>query len=119
GLAATAGVSGRPGLRRVRALEQAGFIRGYHADLAPEKLGFEAVFFAIIGLDSQSMERLTSFEDMVRHWPEVRACHMVRGGGDFLLKLVAQSTAHENEITTRLTSSPGVVRVTTFPVIRS
>lgn len=118
-LAAKAGISAPPCLRRVRALEEAGFIRGYHADLDPEKLGFEAVFFAIIGLDSQAMERLTAFEDMVQDWPEVRACHMVRGGGDFLLKLVAHSTAHENQITTRLTSSPGVVRVTTFPVIRS
>src|SRR3546814_1748895 len=56
---------------------------------------------------------------MVQDWPEVRECHMVRGGGDFLLKLVAHSKAHENQITTKLTSSRGVVRVTTFPVIRT
>jgi len=118
-LAANAGISAPPCLRRVRALEEAGYIRGYHADLDPEKLGFEAVFFAIVGLDSQSMERLSSFEAMVQDWPEVRECHMVRGGGDFLLKLVAHSTAHENQITTKLTSSAGVVRVTTFPVIRT
>src|SRR3546814_14809693 len=40
-LAANAGISAPPCLRRVRALEEAGFIRGYHADLDPEKLGFE------------------------------------------------------------------------------
>ena len=118
-LAANAGISAPPCLRRVRALEEAGYIRGYHASLDAEKLGFEAVFFAIVGLDSQAMDRLSSFEAMVQEWSEVRECHMVRGGGDFLLKLVAHSTAHENQITTRLTSSPGVVRVTTFPVIRT
>jgi DNA-binding Lrp family transcriptional regulator len=117
-LAQRAGISAPPCLRRVRALEQDGFIRGYHAELDPEKLGFEVVFFALIGLDSQAGERLRAFEETVRRWPEVRECHMVRGGGDFVLKLVAHNTAHENRLTTSLTTTEGVVRVTTFPVIR-
>ena len=118
-LAENAGISAPPCLRRVRALEEGGYIRGYHADLDPEKMGFEVIFFALIGLESQAGERLAAFEQLVADWSEVRECHMVRGGGDFLLKLVAQNTAHENQLTTRLTSARDVVRVTTFPVIRS
>ena len=118
-LARNAGISAPPCLRRVRALEENGFIRGYHADLDPEKMGYEVMFYALIGLGTQSGDRLAAFETLVEQWPEVRECHMVRGGGDFLLKIVALNTAHENAITTRLTAAPDVVRVTTFPVIRS
>ena len=53
-LAKRAGISAPPCLRRVRALEEAGFIRGYHADLAPEKLGFGFTGFALVGLSSQA-----------------------------------------------------------------
>lgn len=118
-LAQRAGISAPPCLRRVRVLETDGYIRGYHADLNAEKLGFEVTFFALIGLSTQAQDRLRAFEDLVRDWPSVRECHMVRGGGDFLLKLFARNTAHENELTQALTSAPDVVRVTTFPVIRT
>jgi DNA-binding Lrp family transcriptional regulator len=94
-LADRAGISAPPCLRRVRALESEGFIRGYHADLAPDKLGFEVIFFALIGLETQAQERLQAFERLVSDWSEVRECHMVRGGGDFLLKIYAHNTAHE------------------------
>ncbi len=118
-LARRAGISAPPCLRRVRALQEAGFIRGIHADLAPEALGYEVVFLAVVGLDSQSETILTGFETMAASWPEVRECHMVRGGGDFLLKLVARNTAHENELTTKLTGAAHVTNVQTFQVIRS
>jgi len=118
-LAGRAGISAPPCLRRVRALETEGYIRGYHADLSPELLGFDVVFFALVGLESQKQERLRAFEELVKDWPEVRECHMVRGGGDFLLKLMAHDTAHENELTQKLTSATDVIRVTTFPVIRT
>ena len=74
-------------------------IRGYHADTDPQKLGWEITFFAIVGLDSQKEAVLPAFEQMVAGWPEVRECHMIRGGGDFLLRLVARDTAHENQLT--------------------
>jgi DNA-binding Lrp family transcriptional regulator len=118
-LARNAGISAPPCLRRIRALEENGFIRGYHADLDPEKMGYEVMFYALIGLDTQAGDRLAEFEKLVSDWPEVRECHMVRGGGDFLLKIVAVNTPHENDLTTRLTGAPHVARVTTFPVIRS
>jgi len=118
-LARRAGISAPPCLRRVRALEEAGFIRGYHAALDPERLGFEVMLFALVGLDSQSETVLTAFEAMVQAWPEVRECFMARGADDFVLKLVARNTAHENELTTKLTSAPHVVHVRTIQIIRT
>jgi len=118
-LARRAGISAPPCLRRVRALEEAGFIRGYHARLESEKLGYEVMFIALVGLDSQSENVLTAFEDMMAAWPEVRECHMVRGAGDFVLKIVARNTAHENQLTTQLTSAPHVATVQTIQVIRT
>ena len=118
-LARRASISAPPCLRRVRALEKAGFIRGYHAEIDAEALGFEVTFFALVGLDSQAESVLTEFERRVAGWPEVRECHMVRGAGDFLLKVAAVNTAHENEMTTRLTSAPRVANVQTIQVIRS
>lgn len=118
-LARRAGISAPPCLRRVRALEEAGVIRGYHADPDPQKLGWEITVFAIVGLDSQKESVLSAFEELVATWPEVRECHMIRGGGDFLLKLVARDTNHENQLTQRLTGSPTVARVQTLQTIRT
>ncbi len=118
-LARRAGISAPPCLRRVRRLEEAGIIRGYHADSDPQKLGWEITFFAIVGLESQKEVVLSGFERLVAEWPEVRECHMIRGGGDFLLKLVARDTAHENQLTTRLTGAPNVGRVQTLQTIRT
>lgn len=113
------GISAPPCLRRVRALEDAGYIHGYHAEIDREALGFEVLFFALVGLDSQSDAVLTAFEEEVGAWREVRECHMIRGGGDFILKIVARNTAHENELTTRLTAVANVANVTTLQVIRT
>ena len=118
-LARRAGISAPPCLRRVRRLEEAGIIRGYHADSDPQKLGWEITFFAIVGLESQKEAVLAAFEAMVAEWPEVRECHMIRGGGDFLLRLVARNTAHENELTARLTGAAHVLRVQTLQTIRT
>ena len=118
-LASRAGISAPPCLRRVRRLEEAGIIRGYHADSDPQKLGWEITFFAVVGLESQKETVLAGFESEVGAWPEVRECHMIRGGGDFLLKLVARDTAHENQLTQRLTGADHVSRVQTLQTIRT
>lgn len=118
-LARRVGLSAPPCLRRVRRLEEEGIIRGYHADLDPVALGYEITFFALVGLESQKEAMLTAFETRVRDWPEVRECHMIRGGGDFLLRLVARDTAHENALTARLTAAEEVARVQTLQTIRT
>ena len=118
-LAKRVGLSAPPCLRRVRRLEEQGVIRGYHADLDPHALGWEITFFALVGLETQKEAVLSAFEAMVSAWPEVRECHMIRGGGDFLLRLVARDTAHENGLTSRLTAAPHVLRVQTLQTIRT
>ena len=118
-LARLSGISAPPCLRRVRALESAGYIRGYHAELDGELLGYEVSFHALVGLDSQAGEVLSQFEAEIGAWPEVRRCDMIRGGGDFMLRMVARNTAHENELTTRLTRVEHVTTVQTFQVIRT
>ena len=118
-LASKAGISAPPCLRRVRRLEEAGIIRGYHADTDPALLGWPITVFAIVGLESQKEAVLSGFEKLVAGWPEVRECHMIRGGGDFLLRLLARDTAHENALTQRLTGAPNVSRVQTLQTIRT
>lgn len=118
-LARRAGVTAPPCLRRLRRLEEAGIIRGYHADIDPARLGWPITVFAIVGLESQRESVLAGFEKLVGQWPEVRECHMIRGGGDFLLRLLARDTAHENALTRRLTEAPSVSRVQTLQTIRT
>ena len=118
-LARRVGLSAPPCLRRVRRLEEAGVIRGYHAALDSVALGWKITFFALVGLESQKAAVLSAFESMGLEWPEVRECHMIRGGGDFLLRLVARDTAHENALTARLTGAESVARVQTLQTIRT
>ena len=102
-LARRAGISAPPCLRRVRALEEAGYIQGYHADLDPKALDFNVTVFAQVGLGSQAEADLEAFEDKVRAWPEVRECHMLAGEADFLLKVVARDwEAYQSFLTERL-----------------
>lgn len=118
-LAGRAGISPPPCLRRVRRLEESGLIRGYHADTDPQKLGWQIQFFAIIGLESQRQTVLDSFTSMIASWEEVRECHMIRGGGDFLMRFLARDAAHENEITEKLIAAPQVAKVQTLQTIRT
>lgn len=119
-LASRAGISAPPCLRRVRALEEAGYIRGYHADVAPEMLGFTVTIYAHVGLTSQAETDLARFEQMVGEWPEVRECHMLMGEADFLLKIVAKDwDAFQRFLTSKLTPAPLVSNVKTALVIRT
>jgi DNA-binding Lrp family transcriptional regulator len=118
-LARRVGISPPPCLRRVRALEQAGLIRGYHADLASEALGFGITVFAQIGLASQAEADLKAFETMVNEWPEVREAHMLAGETDFILKIVAPDwDSYQRFLSTRLTSAPNVNHVKSALVLR-
>ena len=119
-LARRAEISAPPCLRRVRALEEAGFIRGYHADLNPKALGFNVTVFAHVGLTSQAEPDLEAFEKLIGEWPEVRECHMLAGETDFLLKVVAEDwDAYQRFLTSRLTAAPNVSHVKSALSIRS
>lgn len=119
-LAERAEISAPPCLRRVRALEEAGVIRGYHAELNPAALGFNVTVFAQVGLSSQAEHDLKAFEDLVNSWPQVRECHMLAGETDFLLKVVAEDwDAYQKFLTTKLTTAPNVSHVKSALAIRT
>ncbi len=118
-LARRVGISAPPCLRRVRTLEEAGYIRGYHADVDARQLGFEVQVFAMVGLHSQAEADLVAFEDLCRSWPLVRECHMLNGEIDFILKCVAPDlSSFQSFLTECLTSAPNVANVRTSLVIR-
>lgn len=118
-LARRVGISAPPCLRRVRTLEEQGFIRGYHADVAPRELGFEVQVFAMVRLHSQSERDLSAFEALARSWPLVRECHMLNGEIDFILKCVAPDlSSFQQFLTQSLTAAENVASVKTSLVIR-
>ncbi len=118
-LAKRVGISAPPCLRRVRTLEEAGFIRGYHARVDPRELGFEVQVFAMVGLQSQAEADLSAFEARCRAWPLVRECHMLNGEVDFILKCVAPDlSTFQSFLTEQLTAAENVASVKTSLVIR-
>jgi DNA-binding Lrp family transcriptional regulator len=119
-LATRAGLTAPPTLRRVRALETAGIIRGYHADLNPEALGYSIMVFAMVSLKSQAENDLRAFEEHVAQLPPVRECHMLNGEIDFILKIVAHDLQEfQRFLTAHLTSAPNVEHVKTSLTIRT
>jgi DNA-binding Lrp family transcriptional regulator len=118
-LAKRVGISAPPCLRRVRTLEEAGFIRGYHADVDSRELGFEVQVFAMVGLVSQAEADLSAFEDLCREWSLVRECHMLNGEVDFILKCVAPDlSTFQSFLTDELLKADNVASVKTSLVIR-
>ena len=118
-LAKRVGISAPPCLRRVRTLEESGYIRGYHADVDARELGFEVQVFAMVGLQSQAEADLTKFETLCNAWPLVRECHMLNGEVDFILKCVAPDlSTFQNFLTEQLTAADNVISVKTSLVIR-
>ena len=119
-LAKRVGISAPPCLRRVRTLEEQGFIRGYHADVDARELGFEVQVFAMVGLNSQAEADLSAFEDRCRAWSLVRECHMLNGEVDFVLKCVAPDlSSFQSFLTGQLLTAPNVASVKTSLVIRN
>mgnify|MGYP005851352655 CR=1 FL=1 len=113
------GISAPPCLRRVRALEEAGYIEGYHARVSSRALGFEVAVFAMVSLRSQAEADLANFEARARAWPLVRECHMLNGEIDFILKCVTPDlSTFQRFLTGELVAAPNVAGVKTSLVIR-
>ncbi|WP_102110177.1 Lrp/AsnC family transcriptional regulator [Oceaniglobus roseus] len=118
-LARRVGISAPPCLRRVRTLEESGYIRGYHASVDARALGFEVQVFAMVGLQSQAEADLSAFEKRCREWPLVRECHMLNGEVDFILKCAAPDlSTFQTFLTEQLTAAANVASVKTSLVIR-
>ena len=117
-LARRVGISAPPCLRRVRALEEEGLIKGYRGLLDEKKLGYEVSVFAMVHLASQAESDLAAFEEFVRGQPLVRECWMLSGEIDFVLKCVAPDLKTFQGFVEKLTSAPNVRNVKTSLVLR-
>ena len=119
-LASRVTITAPPCLRRVRVLEQSGYIKGYHAELDAAALGYEVTAFAFVGLSSQAEADLKAFEEQVRSWPHVRSCYMLSGEIDFILLCVARDLPDfQAFITRQLTAAKNVASVKTALAIRT
>jgi DNA-binding Lrp family transcriptional regulator len=118
-LAKRVGISPPPCLRRVRTLEEAGYIQGYRGLLDPRRLGFDVTVFAAVHLSSQAEADLRAFEAFVRAEPLVRECWMLSGEVDFILKCVAPDMATFQDFVTHLTAAPHVRNVRTSLVLHN
>jgi DNA-binding Lrp family transcriptional regulator len=112
-LARRIGISAPPCLRRVKALEEAGFIRGYRGMLDARLLGFDVSCFAMVQLKSTSKADIDAFEARVRGWNAVRESWTLSGDVDFLLKCVFPNLEEFQRFVSDLTSTPNIAQVRT------
>ena len=89
-LAARIGLSAAPCWRRVRALEESGFITGYRAEIDRHKIGLGVLAFVRLDAAQNSGELLKALEKAIRDIPEVVSCHYISGTGTFELQVVSR-----------------------------
>ncbi len=119
-LAKDVGISAPPCLRRVRSLEERGYIKGYHADINAASLGYSVTVYAMVTLGTQAEEKVVEFEGYIRKQPMVRECTMISGDVDFILKVVAKDWEDYQEFRSKvLTAAPSVASVKSSLVVRT
>lgn len=119
-LAKIAGISAPPCLRRMRALEEAGFIKSYHAKLDAITLGYGVTVFAIVKLTSQAETDLVKFEQRMKELPMVRECHAVAGDVDFIIKIVAKDwDTYQSFLRSEVTAMANVTSVKSMLAMRA
>ena len=119
-LAATVNLSESACLRRVRALEEGGYIDRYVALVNPVKAGLSGSVFVSIGLHREEQSELAAFEEAVRDIPEVMECYLMTGEFDYLLRVVVSDMSDFERLHKEaLTRLPGVARVNSSVAIRT
>ncbi|HHG88879.1 MAG TPA: Lrp/AsnC family transcriptional regulator [Devosia sp.] len=106
--------------RRLKALEEKGFVLAYRAALNADKLGFTMQFFIEVSLSSQSEQSFSAFEKAVNGIPEVLECHLMAGQSDYILRVVCRDLEDFERLHRRLIARlPGVARVLSNMSIRT
>ncbi len=119
-LAGRIGVSPSPCWRRVRALEDAGVIKGYAALVDPAALGLNVSVFTQVSLERQEKKALQVFEAAVGEWPEIMECYLMTGDADYLLRVVVPDlAAYERFLMARLTRIRGIASIKSSFALRS
>jgi Lrp/AsnC family transcriptional regulator, leucine-responsive regulatory protein len=105
--------------RRIRALEEAGIIEGYQAQVSRKALGFTMMVVVQIGLKSQGEDLLADFEKAAAAAPSVVSCYLMSGEDDYILTVLARDLADFERIhKEQLSRLPGVVRLRSSFVLR-
>lgn len=92
-LANRVGLSAAPCWRRVRALEEGGYIKGYHAEIDRHRLGLGVLAFVRLDAERTTGEQTLAMEEAIRKVPDIIACHYISGAGTFELQVVAKDLA--------------------------
>lgn len=118
-LAEKVGLSPSPTLRRVRALEEAGYVRSYVALLNPTRLGLGVRVMFELRLSVQDRDALDRFEKQVTAIPEVVECMTVLGEWDYVLTVVARDIGdYQRVLLDRLAKLPGVANYKSTLIVR-
>lgn len=119
-LAERVGLSESPCLRRVRRLEQQGYISGYHAHLAPRELGRGLTVFVGVKVRRHTSEEILPFEDWARAQAEIASCYLISGEFDYLLHVaVADLNAYETFLTEHLLHNPAIADIRSMIGVRT
>ena len=113
-------ISKTPVTARVRRLEEAGYIRGYRAELDAGKLGLEHVAFVEVRLSDTREAALQAFNAAIREIPEVEACHMIAGGFDYLVKVRTSNVRdYRRVLGERISQLPHIASTSTYVSMES
>lgn len=119
-LAKRVGLSTAPCWRRLRRLEQEGFIASYATLLSGPAIGLPIVAYALVSLENHHPDSLQQFDHLVNERAEVLECHSMSGPNDYLLRIVASSIdAYEHFMTNHLLRVAAVRSVNTSFVLKT
>lgn len=111
-LSARVGLSPSACTRRLQGLEASGVIAGYRATIDPETVGLGVKAFVEVSLERQNDETLQAFEAALAKCPNVLSCHLMSGGSDYLIELVAEDLSDFARLHANVLSRlPGVARI--------
>jgi DNA-binding Lrp family transcriptional regulator len=119
-LAKRVGLSPAPCWRRLRRLEEGGFISGYATLLDGAAVGLPILAYALVSLENHHPETVREFDQLVKERPEVLECHSMSGPNDYLLRIVAASMeAYEHFMSSHVLQIRAVRSVNTSFVLRT
>ncbi|GIZ50066.1 Lrp/AsnC family transcriptional regulator [Noviherbaspirillum aridicola] len=111
-LAERLNLSETPVWRRLRRLEEEGYVRGYQAVLDQRKLGYGVTAFVLITFAMHTGEQPYKFEEAIQGIPEILSCHNITGEADYLLQVVARDLEDYGDFVARvLRKLPGVTAI--------
>lgn len=117
-LADMVGLSASPCARRLKRLEQQGYISGYYAMLEREKVGIAMTVFVEVSLNNHQAHSIDEFEVAILSMQEVISCHVVSGAYDYLLEVVSQDLKNYEVFTRKLQRLENVKDIHTHLAIR-